>query len=158
MLDLLAPTASSPPLTISLAAGDVAGAWDGWRLAWEITNDPVSAGLHLEHILAGDVVAVSPLIEQPFNTWTTIEFMIRPVTGEQRIVTLIAHTADGLRVSSLEIENEALVPFVNTVVIGATVDSAPWLDNLLICHRQALPGGTTVAETPGAIVTAAPGS
>lgn len=133
--DMFVPAASSSPLVVSLVTGAFNAEWNGWRLDWTISSEPNSTGMRLEHIVDGEIESTSPLIELPFNTWVTVELALWPATPEQDAVLFTAYLADGPSVSALPIDNDGAPLFVDSVVIGATVDSAPWLDNLLLCHQ-----------------------
>ncbi|MBN1964149.1 MAG: hypothetical protein JW910_05860, partial [Anaerolineae bacterium] len=132
--DMFVPPAGTPPLTVSFAAGRVDAAWTGWQMTWSLTDDPATTGIQVQWVRGGVPVAVSSLLRVPFNTWITVELALQPFTAMQNIATLRVLAPDGPRTVSLDVSTLSLTPF-NTVVIGGTVDSGPWLDNLLICHR-----------------------
>ncbi len=134
--DMMAPEARTPPLTVSLANRRAGASWSGWQMTWTISDSPESTGLLLRWVQDGEPVAISSLIPLRFDTWVTVELSIQPLTTTQSIVTLAAYTEGTPQVASLMVANGALTP-LNAVVVGASVDSAPWLDNLLICHNHA---------------------
>ncbi len=132
--DLLAPRANTPPLNVSFSP-EGQSTRNGWQLTWAIASTPENTGLVLTTIRNGTPDAVSTLIPVAFDEWLTVEMAMRPLGETQSILILAVYTTEGARVASLVFDNGTLLPY-DMVTISAAVDSAPWLDNLLICHQD----------------------
>lgn len=145
--DLLAPRALTPPLTISFLPVGTTPNPTGWRLTWTLGDDPESTGLLLEQVRGGEPETVSSLVAVPFDEWVTVEMGFQPLGTLRSVFILNVYAADGeARTALLVIENDELTQF-GALAINATVDSAPWLDNLLVCQQPGGPAAPTA--TPG---------
>ncbi len=137
--DLLAPRAATPPLTISFVPVGTAPNPTGYRLTWALGATPEDSGLLLEEVRGGEPETVSSLLPVPFDEWVTVEISFQGL-GPLRssfVLTVYDNVGDP-HVALIVVENETLTPF-SAVAINATIDSAPWLDNLLICQQFGLP-------------------
>ena len=114
------------------------GPLNGWRLTWAISDDPDRTGLLLEVIRNDTVVNVSNLVPVPFDTWVTVELAVTPLGTARSTIAITVHAAEGARSTVLVVENVDL-PATETAALHASIDSAPWLDNLLICRPLATP-------------------
>jgi hypothetical protein len=134
--DLLTPRAATPPLTISFVPEATAPNRIGWRLTWAIGDSPAMTGILLERVEGGQPVTVSSLVPVPFDAWVTVDMSFRSLDEARDIFTLTVFTADGSpRTALLVLDNGELTPF-RAIAFNATIDSAPWVDNLLVCHQD----------------------
>jgi len=131
---MLAPRAVTPPLTISFVPAGTAANRIGWRLNWALGNTEASTGLLLEQVRGGQPETVSSLLSVPFDKWVTVDMGFQPLGEGRSVFQLNVYTTEGSRAALLVIENDELAPF-SALAINATIDSAPWLDNLQICAR-----------------------
>ncbi|GAB4572269.1 MAG: hypothetical protein Kow0077_11220 [Anaerolineae bacterium] len=144
--DMLAPRAVTPPLTVSFVPVGTATNRTGWRLRWAVSDRPERTGLLLEQVTGGQPETVSSLLPVPFNEWVTVSVGFEPLGPQRSVLILNTVTAGGeTGTALLVIDNQDLVPF-SAVAFNATIDSAPWLDNVLVCQRPGLP---VVTPQPG---------
>ncbi len=145
--DLYAPRAATPPLTVSFVPEGTAAARIGWRLTWSIAGSPDTTGLLLERIEGGQPVTVSSLVTVPFDQWVTVDMGFRPLGSGRSIFVLTVFLPGGEpRTALLVLNDTELAPF-RVLALNATIDSAPWLDNLLVCHNNT-PLFSTPAPAP----------
>lgn len=147
--DLLAPRSATPPLTVSfvpLPGSPLAdNAATGWRLSWQMGNTAESTGLILQQLRNGQPVEVSALVAVPFDTWITVDMGFSPVDEGRSVFSLTAYTPDGPSTTLWTLDNALLTP-LSVVAFDATIDSAPWLDNLQICGGTVADGSRPTAE------------
>ncbi len=146
--DMLAPAAVTPPLTVSFVPQGTTETRIGWRLNWRIAEAAAGTGLLLEQVRGGQPETVSSLVSAPFNEWITVDMGFQPIGQGRTIFTLTVFSADGPHTALLVLSNDALTPLVE-IAINGSIDSAPWLDNVLICHRQTAPVPTPTPLTGG---------
>lgn len=132
--DMLAPRAVTPPLTLSFVPAGTAANRIGWRLTWALGDAETNTGLLLEKVRGGQPETVSSLVSVPFDEWVTVDMGFQPLVEGRSVFQLNVYTAAGSRAALLVIDNDELAPF-SALAINATIDSAPWLDNLQICAR-----------------------
>ena len=143
--DMLAPRALTPPFTISFVPVASTENPTGYRLTWALGADANSTGLLLEQVQGGEPQTVSSLVSVPFDEWVTVDMAFQPLGPLRSVFILNVYAADGeVRTALLVLGNDELTPF-GAIAITATIDSAPWLDNLLICQQRGLNPG----ENPG---------
>ena len=117
------------------------GPLNGWRLTWAISDDPDRTGLLLEVIRNDTVVNVSNLVPVPFDTWVTVELAVTPLGPTRSAIAITVHTAEGARAARSWWSKTPTSPRRQTAALRASIESAPWLDNLLIRPPARHPGG-----------------
>ncbi len=135
--DMLAPRALTPPLTISFVPLAAAENPTGYRLTWALGATAESTGLLLEQVQGGEPETVSSLVSVPFDQWVTVDMAFEPLGELRSVFILNVYTGDGEpRTALIVLANEDL-PSFGALAINATIDSAPWLDNVLVCQQSA---------------------
>ncbi len=130
--DLLPPQANTPPLELRLGSSSPAETV-AWQIHWAISDDPNRTGLVLERLENGVPVAISSLIPVSFGSWVTVELALTPLTPTRDAVLLRVYAGGEDTALLTAASGEFLA--LDSATFSASVDSAPWIDNLLICAR-----------------------